>query len=251
MAPPDSLVHSAEYEMGLPMTPVLLPCTSPVSQVFNLRLKCPSGRSPYKGEWAPGIDFSFTKLHNKIKHSRNTKRRQELQYDDSNTLCRIVWRSIPAPSDNLQQINIKGFAPVNLTVKIEPDLGDTLRPLLKSLCGSNHFPTTQVPKHEQDTEFAIKIKPNHDLESAPEPRVFDRKDSISPVVMISSVCDTGKTQNNHIPSEVHNLQHRSGLPGERQIVTKASHMIGNCFRIACLQGFPSEIDARCWVPLKR
>ncbi|KAL5633974.1 hypothetical protein ACGC1H_005981 [Rhizoctonia solani] len=218
MAPPDSFVDSAECERALPMAP-LLPCTTPVGQVFDFHFTGPSGRSPYKGEWAPGVGFSFTKLDN-VKHSRTTKSRQELQYDGTNTLYRIVRKSAPTPDDNLQEINIQGFAPVDLTVKIEPDSDDTLCPLLKSLYGSNHLPTTRVPKHEQDTGSTIKMETNHELESAPEPRVFERKDSIPPAIMISSVCDIGKTQDNRVP--VQHLKHCPHLPDKRQIITKTA-----------------------------
>ncbi|KDN34281.1 hypothetical protein RSAG8_12633, partial [Rhizoctonia solani AG-8 WAC10335] len=152
MAPADLLVQSAEYGRGLFTAPPRSPCTSPVNQVFDLRLKGPSGCSPHKGERAPHV-LSPIKVDNKIKHSRSTKRRHELQYAGSNFLYCIVQKNVPAAGDDLQPVDTKGFASINLTVKAEPDLDDFC-PLLKSLSRPNHLPITQVPKHEHGTGFA-------------------------------------------------------------------------------------------------
>ncbi|CAE6519517.1 unnamed protein product, partial [Rhizoctonia solani] len=193
MAPADLLVQSAEYGRGLFTAPPRSPCTSPVNQAFDLRLKGPSGCSPHKGERAPHV-LSPIKVDNKIKHSRSTKRRHELQYASSNFLYCIVQKNVPAAGDDLQPVDTTGFASINLTVKAEPDLDDFC-PLLKSLSRPNHLPITQVPKHEHSTGFAVKMKPDQDLKLDSESRVFDRKDSIPPTATIPGTPDAGHCSN--------------------------------------------------------
>ncbi|CAE6421752.1 unnamed protein product [Rhizoctonia solani] len=198
MAPPYPLLYSVKYERELLIAPS--PSRSPMSQVFDLRLRSSLGYSFYKGGQ---VDSSFTNKGNKTKHSRNTKG----LHARSTPLHYISQKNTPAPGNNPQQrIVAIDFTPVNLTLKAEPTLEESC-PLLKSLSHPNRSPTIRAPKHELDTGFTVKTE------------------CLGPYLIPTTTtlgCNMGKTRDSRHSSGAQNDCdfHDRHLPDERQIVTK-------------------------------
>ncbi|CEL53605.1 hypothetical protein RSOLAG1IB_06460 [Rhizoctonia solani AG-1 IB] len=224
MAPPGSLVHSAEgIAISMPQAGTSL---------FTFPFNFPLIHLVHKGEHISPRDNLHTEVGGPIQRSslRAAKQQQEIQIH-LDMLSNILWDNFNVPNNKIsKRVNVRDLGHPKLMVKLEPDADGASCSLFKSLSDSCSS-SSKVSKHD----FSVKSE----LKPEPVPASPHNKD-IRADFGYSSLCSAGKPQDIPIISNIQTNKSQSCRDGSHSNFSEEGQTTTKLLRTSGQSSYSSE-----------